>query len=188
MINERMFQLKKNGEPRKYRCFCRHPELIENYDLAISDKTQTWDVHHRKEEFYSQKELKERGEYFDVPPEELIFLTRKEHCKIDSFCKRVSEAKKGKSLSEEARRKMSEAKKGKSLSEEHKRKISEALKGHKKPDGAGTPPKKVLCVETGELFESIRDAHRKTGVHPGNISLACNGKLKTTGGYHWTFC
>ena len=39
---------------------------------------------------------------------------------------------KGKSHSEEAKRKMSEAKKGKIFSEEHKRKISEAAKGRKK--------------------------------------------------------
>jgi hypothetical protein len=45
-------------------------------------------------------------------------------------CKqRMSEAHKGKQLSEEHKRKMSEAKKGKPKSEEHKKKLSEALKG-----------------------------------------------------------
>lgn len=139
MINEQMFQMKKNGEPVKNKCFCRNPELIENYELAIADETQTWDVHHRREKLYSMKELIERGEYFDVPPEELIFLTHKEHCKIDSFCKRC---------------------------------------------GA----KKILCVETGEVFDSVRDAGRKTGINSSHISKVCNGKLKTTGGFHWTFC
>lgn len=157
MINEARFRLRKNGEPN-CDCFCRKPELIENYDLAISDKAQVWECHHRREELYSQKELKERGEYFDVSPEELIFLTKSEHCKIDSKCKRVSEALKGKKFSEE-----------------HKRKISRALS------------KKVLCVETGEIFESAWDAQRKTGIHHGNISAVCRGKLKTTGGFHWAF-
>ena len=164
MISERMFQLKKNGEPRKYRCYCRNPELIENYDKAIADETQIWDCHHRREEFYSYKELIERGEYFDVSPEELIFLTKAEHSKIDSCCKRISETKKGKSLSEES-----------------KRKISEAQKNRKDQS------KKVLCVETGELFESIMEASRKTGVDFSNISKVCSGKLKTTGGYHWKY-
>ena len=94
MVNEQMFRLKKNGEPF-CNCYCRNPELIENYNLAISDKTQTWEVHHRREEFYSCKELIERSEYFDRPPEELIFLTRTEHNKMDSRCKRMAEAKKG---------------------------------------------------------------------------------------------
>lgn len=174
MINELAFKLKKNGEPN-HRCFCRHPELIENYDKAVADTTQVWEVHHRKEEFYSQKELVERREYFDVSPEELIFLTVVAHNKIDSRCKRMSEARKGKKHSEEAKRKISEARKGKKFSEEHKRKIGEAHS------------KKVLCVETGDVFESAYDAQRKTGIFPNSISNVCNGKRKTAGGYHWKF-
>ena len=147
MINERYFRLKKNGEP-DYRCYCRHPELIENYNLAIADETQVWQVHHRKEEFYSYKELIERGEYYDISPEELIFLTIAEHRKIDSFCKRLSKAHIG-----------------------------------KKPSNS----KKVLCIETDEVFESTYDAERKTGIFHNSISNACNGKYKTSGGYHWKF-
>ena len=157
MINERMFQLKKNGEPYS-TCYCRHPEFIENYEKAIADETQIWEVHHRKEEIYPYKELIERGEYFDVEPEELIFLTRAEHRKIDSFCKRCSEAQKGKSLSEE-----------------HKRKIAKACS------------KKVLCVETGEIFESTMEAQRQTGIDQSSISKVCLEKLKTAGGYHLSF-
>ena len=111
MINEARFRLKKNGEPNSM-CFCRHPELIENYDKAIADKTQTWEVHHRMEKYFPQKTLIAIGWYYDCEPEELIFLTPTEHRKIDSFCKRVSEAMKGRKLSEETKRKMSEAKKG----------------------------------------------------------------------------
>lgn len=181
MISEYHFIIKKNGEPG-CRCFCRNPELIENYDKAIADETQTWDCHHRKEEFYSQKELKERNEYFDVPPEDLIFLTVAEHKKLDSACKRLSEALKGpknpmfgKKHSKECKRKISEAHKGTKLSEEHKRKIGKASS------------KQVLCVETNEVFESAHDVERKTGIYSSNISNACNGKLKTAGGYHWKF-
>lgn len=163
MINESAFKLKKNGEPTKH-CVCRHPEKIENYDKAISDALQTWETHHRKEDTFSQKELKECGEYYDVQPEDLIFLTKAEHHKMDSKCKRVSEAIKGKKHSEEAKRKMSETRKG------------------RKPTWR---MKKVLCIETGETFESTRDASRKTGI--GNISQVCNGKYKTAGGYHWRF-
>ena len=156
MISKVCFRLTKNGEPN-YRCFCRHPELIENYEKAIADTTQTWECHHREEEFYSYKELVERGEYYDVPPEALIFLTHKEHCKVDSFCKRVGKA----------------------------------LKGNKNAEGKlinrKDQSKKVLCVETGEIFESVAEVQRKTGIYHGNISKVCLGKLKTTGGYHWQF-
>lgn len=145
MINGQMFRLKKNGEPY-WNCYCRNPELIENYDLAIADKTQTWEVHHRLESCFTQKFLNEMGLYYDVEPEALIFLTRAEHRKIDSANKRLSEAMKGIKFSEEHKRKISSAKQGKPswnkglknvyhrkpFSEEHKRKIREANKGNHK--------------------------------------------------------
>lgn len=157
MVCEYMFKLKKNDEPN-YRCYCRHPELIENYEKAIADTTQTWEVHHRLERCFTQKFLKEMNLYYDVEPEALIFLTPSEHKKIDSCCKRLSEAMKGKKHSEETKRKMSEA-----------------------------HSKKVLCVETSEVFESVSEAQRKTGIFRSNISKACLDKFKTTGGYHWKF-
>ena len=73
------------------------------------------------------------------------------------------------------------------LSEEAKRKISEAKKGHKKPEGAGKQPKRVLCVETGEVFPSTHEAERQTGINTGHISKVCSGKRETTGGLHWKF-
>lgn len=169
MINEQNFRLnKKTGEPLKNVTFCKHPELIENYDKAIADETQTWEVHHRREELYSRAELIERGEYYDRPPEELIFLTPTEHRKMDSMSKRNAEAHKGKKHSEETKRKMSEARKGKFINRKDQ-------------------SKKVLCVETGEVFDSTREAERKTGASYGKISRVCRGERKTTGGFHWKF-
>ena len=43
--------------------------------------------------------------------------------------------------------------------------------------------KKVLCVETGIVYNSIREASIAIG--GGHISDCCNGKRKTTKGYHW---
>ena len=71
---------------------CRHPELIENYEDAVNDTTQTWICHHRLEEFYLAKELKLMGKYYDVSPEELIFVTRKEHLKLPHKSKSVHSA------------------------------------------------------------------------------------------------
>ena len=44
---------------------------------------------------------------------------------------------------------------------------------------------KVKCIETGETFESIIDASRKTGINNNSICCCANGKSKTAGGYRW---
>ena len=49
--------------------------------------------------------------------------------------------------------------------------------------------KKVRCVETNEIFNSIREASRKTGANRACISWCCNNtpRHKTTSSYHWEF-
>ena len=50
-----------------------------------------------------------------------------------------------------------------------------------------TVNKEVVCIDTGEVFSSIRQASRATGIDFSNISKCCNGKLKSAGGYHWQY-
>ena len=45
--------------------------------------------------------------------------------------------------------------------------------------------KKVLCVETGVIYNSEADALRATGIQ--SIGKCCRGRRKTAGGYHWKF-
>ena len=47
--------------------------------------------------------------------------------------------------------------------------------------------KRIICVETGEIFESSSAAGRKIGCHSSNIGRAASGhtKTKTIGGFHW---
>ena len=101
--------------------FCKDDiSLIENYDKAIADNTQTWECHHRRETIYSRSGLKEIGEYYNRPACELIFLTPLEHIRLHHL---------GKHLSEETRKKISESKNGKPKSAEARKKISESKKG-----------------------------------------------------------
>ena len=94
--------------------YCKEDiSLIENYDKAINDTTQTWHCHHRDEVkilpsgmkvIRSYKDLKENGRYYGRPANELIFLTKSEHRRLH---------KNGAVHSEETRKKMSESHKGK---------------------------------------------------------------------------
>lgn len=43
----------------------------------------------------------------------------------------------------------------------------------------------VVCLETGEVYPSVSEASRQTGVHRQNISGCLNGERQTAGGYHW---
>lgn len=51
----------------------------------------------------------------------------------------------------------------------------------------GSAKKRVICLETGEVFESILDATRIKKLNKGDISHAINrtNNHKTAGGYHW---
>ena len=108
--------------------FCKDDfSLIENYDKAIADNTQTWECHHRRETVLSRKDLIEIGEYYNRPACELIFLTPLEHNRLHHL---------GKHHSAETRKKMSEAQKGekcyifgKHHSAETLQKMAEANKG-----------------------------------------------------------
>lgn len=77
-------------------------------------------------------------------------------------------------------------------SEESKQKQSESRKNSAKAQEAikrlnQSKAKKVLCVETGVVYDSTHDAARKTGFAQGNIAAACRGKYLQSYGYHWEY-
>ena len=43
--------------------------------------------------------------------------------------------------------------------------------------------RKIKCLETGEVFESINAAARALGLSPGNVSAVIRGRIRTTKGY-----
>lgn len=47
--------------------------------------------------------------------------------------------------------------------------------------------RRVMCVETGEIFETIRSASRIINVNQAHISNCCRGKRNKCGGYHWKY-
>lgn len=66
-------------------------DLIENYELAKADNFKGWDIHHRDEikvlpsgikVFRTREDLMNNNRYYSCPPNELIWLTHKEHISI----------------------------------------------------------------------------------------------------------
>jgi len=92
--------------------------------------------------------------------------------------------RKGKKHTEKAKRKMSEWHSGRKLSEETKKKMSEARKNS---PYLAKVKKKVLCIETGIVYESISDASRKMNISISEISNACNRKRKQAKKYTFKF-
>lgn len=72
---------------------------------------------------------------------------------------------------------------GHGISEEARKKLHESKLGKKHPDIS----RRVKCVETGEVFESLRAAAKWCNVPPPNLSALLAGKGRTLGGYHWIF-
>lgn len=114
--------------------YCKEYYLIENYQEAMADESQTWYCHHRHEIDWvlPREELIAIGRYYDVHYSELIFLTPAEHNRLHHVGKvgpwrgKVGPSK-GKRHTEESKQKMSNAQKGKPKSEEWKQNISDSL-------------------------------------------------------------
>ena len=102
--------------------------------------------------------------------------------------RKISEANKGRKLSEEHKRRISEANKGKELSEETKKKISETKKG--KYEGENNPmygihrygkdnpmAKSVICLTTKRIFYTAKEGAKYYGLcgNSSQITDCCRG-------------
>ena len=110
----------------------------------------------------------------------------------------------------EARRRISESQIGTKHSEEHKRKTSESMKRYiaEHPEtrwerGKGKRgthlseaererlrminQKKVICIETGRIFESVTEASEFLKVGKSALSQHLKEKTKSCGGYHFKY-
>ena len=122
---------------KKAQKYCKEDlSKIENYEQAVNDTTQVWDLHHRTEIWWNctKKDLIENECYYNRKACELIFLTHAEHTRIHNSGELNSMY--GKTHTQEARKKISESNKGrppwnkgKTMSEEFSRKMSEVKKG-----------------------------------------------------------
>lgn len=76
------------------------------------------------------------------------------------------------------------------IKEETKSRISQSMRAYLSKNGQheGIGKKKVLCVETRTVYDSIESAAKSLNICRSQISEACVGiKRKTAGNYHWKF-
>ena len=88
-------------------------------------------------------------------------------------------------VSEETSKNLGRATRGKKQSAEQIEKRATKLRGKNNPHLNHYKP--VFCVETGEIFASVKIAAESVGITPCFLSKVLHGIKKTAGGYHWKF-
>lgn len=148
--------------------FCSEPiELVENYDKAIADTTQTWHLHHRWEtDFsYSRQELIDIGEYYGITADKLIFLTPSEHMSLHG---KGNKYRLGDKTSEETKKKMSK-------SHINNIKLSKPILQY------------TIDGEFIKEWVSMSEIQRQLGFNISLLCRCCKGERKTAYKYIWKY-
>lgn len=96
----------------------------------------------------------------------------------------------GKHHSEETKMKIREMATGRTRSEDVKRKLSNIQKSRTQYEINEIfkhRSRRVLCIETGVVYDSAGEIKRLLGISTSQIGRACKGKQKTSCGYHWKY-
>lgn len=76
---------------------------------------------------------------------------------------------------------------GKKHNLEVRKKMSDYAKSCNRVYGNNPRSKKVICVETGDIFDCIKLAAENYGLSRTHLNNCCTGYRKTAGGYHWKY-
>lgn len=76
--------------------------------------------------------------------------------------------------------------KGRTFSEEHKKKLSDSRKGKFK-SSENPNSKKAYCIEKDKIYNSTREASEDINCCQSFISLVCSGKRENAKGYHFSY-
>lgn len=91
-------------------------------------------------------------------------------------------------VSDETREKQRQAKLGKKLTPEHCSKISQSNLGNTMSEETRRKHfKAVRCIETGQVFESLKQAAEFAGISYNCISRVVHGRRQSSAGFHWEF-
>ena len=152
-----------------------------DHGLKITDEVRNRISKKLKDYFSNHPEAKEEM------AKRMIGTTLSEETK-----KKMSETHKA-NMTEERRKRIGDAHRGikltshkrKPRSQESNKKISEAKKG-KHFGGKGAIPKKIICVETGVVYNGVSEICELFGYKYQNIYLSCSKGTKSHG-YTWQY-
>lgn len=178
----------------------------ENFELTVIDTAISLEELKKKESVYIQQEntiapngynLTTGGEASSPSKEVRLKIAKalEERARPEAVRRKLSIAHTGKKrgpCSEEVRNKISTASKGRKLTDDHRKKLSEAKKN--KPVSLAAreksrekTAKKIQCVETGDIYNSVTEASATFGIDVSWICKICKGKQKTAKGYSFKY-
>lgn len=106
------------------------------------------------------------------------------------ICKRLVGPGKGHAVSEETKEKLRAANIGKKMPDDVKAKRAATILAKKQngwvKDGSGTF-KKVICLDSGETFESVKAAAKNFGIGASSVTAVLKGRQKSTHGKHFSY-
>lgn len=142
------------------------------YNISVGGSCATLGLHWK----YNDKQReRRRGKNHPLYGSHLTDEQRKHLSEINSG---KNHPQYGTHRNEKTKKKISEHQKGKVITVNQRKKISESLKGN-----IPVNCKKIICVETGEIFNSVAMAQKTKNI--SCIYRAIDDDTKTAGGYHW---
>ena len=125
--------------------------------------------------------------YNATPGGESFEMTEYHKAQISAANKGRPSHMKGVPKSEDHRRKISIANRGKKRTTAHLARQSEYMKQYFAAGGVSPRARRVCCVETGDIFDSVRSAAEWLGVARTTLSDTLNGRSPCCKGLHWKY-
>lgn len=154
----------KNKKHPKLLTICMDSSQYLYVGLSLHGKTKNHRIHRLvAQAFIPNPENKPQVNHKDEDKtnnkvENLEWMTAKENANYGTRIQRIIP-------------KMKKSLTGRTLTREHVQKMG----------------KKVVCLETGEIFDSTMDVERNKGIAHNSISKCCKGKANIAGGFHWSY-
>jgi len=173
------YNLESGGNKNKYLSAETRRKISENHADVSGEKHPMYGRHHSLE---SRRKISEAnsGEKNYMYGKHLLESTKRKISAAQRGEKNSMFGRTGEKCPNFGRTGENNPMYGKHHSPETRKLMSEKQKGKHNPRA-----RPVYCVETGEIFDTIKEAANKYDV--SHIGDCCRRKRKTAGGYHWEY-